>query len=143
VTKNTIEERILRRAQQKQNVQKTVYSGEVFKANFFNSNEVVNLFFDEDELTQHKKDLKMAKDKAKIKKGKNEKNLIQEKSKKENEKKSEHVIDRKQEKNIKIEKDVTSNLTNGKEKTNKINVEENEKVKKVNGGGCNGIVIEE
>jgi DNA helicase INO80 len=70
VTKNTIEERILRRAQQKQRVQKTVYSGEVFKANFFSSNEVVNLFFDEDELTQHKKDLKIIKDKGKDSKNK-------------------------------------------------------------------------
>lgn len=67
VTKNTIEERILRRAQQKQKVQTTVYSGEVFKANFFSSNEVVNLFFDEEELTQHKMDLKIAREKAKAK----------------------------------------------------------------------------
>ena len=62
VTKNTIEERILRRAQQKQNVQKTVYSGEVFKANFFSSNEVVNLFFDEDELSKRKNNLKTVKE---------------------------------------------------------------------------------
>ena len=75
VTKNTIEERILRRAQQKQNVQKTVYSGEVFKANFFSSNEVVNLFFDEEELTQHKKDLKIAREKAKQSKKQNDKDL--------------------------------------------------------------------
>ena len=61
VTKNTIEERILRRAQQKQNVQQTVYSGEVFKANFFSSQEVVNLFFDKDELNQHKKELQIVK----------------------------------------------------------------------------------
>ena len=67
MTKNTIEERILRRAQQKQRVQTTVYSGEVFKANFFSSNEVVNLFFDEDELTQHKNDFKIIKDKTKEK----------------------------------------------------------------------------
>ena len=59
MTKNTIEERILRRAQQKQNVQKTVYSGEVFKANNFSSNEVVNLFFDEDELSERKNNLKI------------------------------------------------------------------------------------
>ena len=70
MTKNTIEERILRRAQQKQRVQKTVYSGEVFKANFFSSNDVVNLFFDEDELTQHKKDLKKVKNKGKEKSNK-------------------------------------------------------------------------
>lgn len=35
ITKNTIEERIVQRAEQKKNVQQTVYSGEVFKANIF------------------------------------------------------------------------------------------------------------
>ena len=49
VTKNTIEQRILRRAQQKKSVQQTVYSGEVFKANSFSSNEVMNLLFDDED----------------------------------------------------------------------------------------------
>ena len=40
VTKNTIEERILKRAQQKKNVQQTVYSGEAFKADTFKPSEV-------------------------------------------------------------------------------------------------------
>lgn len=61
VTKNTIEERILRRAQQKQNVQKTVYSGEVFKANAFSSNEMMNLCFNENELIERNKTIKRGK----------------------------------------------------------------------------------
>jgi len=40
ITKNTIEERILKRAKQKQNVQTTVYSGGAFKADIFKPREV-------------------------------------------------------------------------------------------------------
>lgn len=40
ITKNTIEERILRRAKQKQSVQTTVYSGGAFKADIFKPREV-------------------------------------------------------------------------------------------------------
>ena len=64
ITKNTIEERILRRAQQKQTVQQTVYSGEVFKANSFSINkndDVMNLFFNEQELSQRKKEFEKTK----------------------------------------------------------------------------------
>ena len=41
ITKNTIEERILKRAKQKQNVQTTVYSGGAFKADIFKPREVI------------------------------------------------------------------------------------------------------
>ena len=50
VTKGTIEERILKRAQQKQTVQATVYSGGAFKADIFKPQEVMELLFDENEI---------------------------------------------------------------------------------------------
>lgn len=48
--KGTIEERIVKRAQQKQNVQSTVYSGGAFKADIFKPQDVMQLLFDEEEL---------------------------------------------------------------------------------------------
>lgn len=50
ITKNTIEERILKRAQQKQTVQQTVYAGEALKADVFKPQEVLNLLFDEEDI---------------------------------------------------------------------------------------------
>jgi len=50
ITKRTIEERILKRAQQKQTVQQTVYAGEALKADVFKPQEVMNLLFDEEEI---------------------------------------------------------------------------------------------
>jgi DNA helicase INO80 len=50
VTKGTIEERIVKRAQQKQTVQATVYSGGAFKADIFKPQDVMELLFDEGEL---------------------------------------------------------------------------------------------
>ena len=50
VTKGTIEERIVKRAQQKQTVQATVYSGGAFKADIFKPQEVMELLFDENEI---------------------------------------------------------------------------------------------
>ena len=52
VSKNTVEEKIVKRAQQKQNVQQTVYSGEAFKADVFKPREVMDLLFDEEEIDQ-------------------------------------------------------------------------------------------
>ncbi|KAM3136243.1 putative DNA helicase ino80 [Paramecium bursaria] len=49
VTKGTIEERIVKRAQQKQNVQSTVYSGG-FQGDKFKPQEVFELLFDEQEM---------------------------------------------------------------------------------------------
>ena len=40
-TKDTIEERILKRAKQKQNVQTTVYAGGAFKADIFKQHEII------------------------------------------------------------------------------------------------------
>jgi len=40
ITKGTVEERIVKRAQQKQNVQATVYSGGAFKADIFKPQDV-------------------------------------------------------------------------------------------------------
>jgi DNA helicase INO80 len=54
ITKKTIEERIMQRAKQKKDVQQTVYSGEVFKANFFKPHDVVDLVFDNDEIKERK-----------------------------------------------------------------------------------------
>jgi DNA helicase INO80 len=50
VTKDTIEERILKRAKQKQNVQTTVYSGGAFKADIFKQSEIVELLYSEEEV---------------------------------------------------------------------------------------------
>ena len=49
-TKNSIEERILKRAQQKQNVQTTVYSGGAFKADIFKQSEIFELLYSEEEV---------------------------------------------------------------------------------------------
>jgi DNA helicase INO80 len=50
VTKDTIEERILKRAKQKQNVQTTVYAGGAFKADIFKQSEIVELLYSEEEV---------------------------------------------------------------------------------------------
>lgn len=50
ITKKTVEERIVRRALQKQTVQQTVYAGEALKADVFKPQEVLDLLFDEGEL---------------------------------------------------------------------------------------------
>jgi len=49
ITKGTIEERILKRAKQKQNVQTTVYAGGAFKADIFKQSEIVELLYSEEE----------------------------------------------------------------------------------------------
>lgn len=46
VTKNTVEERILRRARQKENVQSTVY-GANLKADSFSTRDVVDMIIDD------------------------------------------------------------------------------------------------
>ena len=50
----------MKRAQQKQSVQQTVYSGEAFKADVFKPHEVMDLLFDDedDELKQNSKFMK-------------------------------------------------------------------------------------
>lgn len=50
ITKNTVEERIIRRAKHKKEVQKTLYSGETFKANMFKPNEIANLLFEDKDI---------------------------------------------------------------------------------------------
>jgi len=49
VTKGTVEEKIVRRAKQKQNVQSTVYGGNALKADIFKPKEVVEMLLDENE----------------------------------------------------------------------------------------------
>lgn len=49
ITSNTVEERILKRAKQKQTVQSTVYAGGAFKADIFRPSEVMELIFDDKE----------------------------------------------------------------------------------------------
>lgn len=49
VTKRTVEEKILKRAKQKQNVQSTVYGGNALKADVFNAKDVVDMLLDENE----------------------------------------------------------------------------------------------
>ena len=50
ITKGTVEERILKRAKQKQIVQSTVYAGGAFKADIFRPSEVMELLFDSTEI---------------------------------------------------------------------------------------------
>ena len=54
ITKDTIEERIVKRAKQKKDVQQTLYSGDAFKANIFKPQEVFTLLFDEADIKQKK-----------------------------------------------------------------------------------------
>jgi DNA helicase INO80 len=61
MTKGTVEERIVKRAQQKQNVQATVYSGGAFKADIFKPQEVMELLFDENEINVNETKKFMAK----------------------------------------------------------------------------------
>lgn len=49
ITQCTVEERILKRAKQKQTVQSTVYAGGAFKADIFRPSEVMELIFDDKE----------------------------------------------------------------------------------------------
>lgn len=55
ITQHTIEERIVKRAKQKNSVQQTVYSGEVFKGNVFNTHDVMSLLFDENEIKEQER----------------------------------------------------------------------------------------
>lgn len=47
ITKGTVEEKIVKRAKQKQNVQSTVYGGNALKADVFKAKEVVDMLLDE------------------------------------------------------------------------------------------------
>lgn len=58
-TKDTIEERILKRAKQKQNVQTTVYSGGAFKADIFKQSEIVELLYSEEEVKKMEEEKKL------------------------------------------------------------------------------------
>ena len=49
MTKGTVEERIIKRAQQKQTVQSTVYAGGALKGELFKTTEVVGLLMDDEE----------------------------------------------------------------------------------------------
>jgi DNA helicase INO80 len=49
ITKGTVEEKIVKRAQQKQNVQSTVYQGSTFKADVFKPKEVVEMLVEDDD----------------------------------------------------------------------------------------------
>mmetsp|Transcript_1030 Transcript_1030/g.2512 ORF Transcript_1030/g.2512 Transcript_1030/m.2512 type:complete len:1250 (-) Transcript_1030:57-3806(-) len=50
ITANTVEERILKRAKQKQTVQSTVYAGGAFKADFFKPNDLAVLLLDDNDM---------------------------------------------------------------------------------------------
>ena len=52
VIRGSVEERILKRALQKQMVQSTVYSGGAFKADIWKPKEVMELLLDENELKE-------------------------------------------------------------------------------------------
>ncbi|CAK82325.1 unnamed protein product (macronuclear) [Paramecium tetraurelia] len=67
ITKGTIEERIVKRAQQKQNVQSTVYSGG-FQGDKFKPQEVFELLFDEQDMDETVANKFMAKGQKKKKK---------------------------------------------------------------------------
>lgn len=49
VTKGTVEEKIVKRAKQKQSVQSTVYGGNALKADVFRPKDVVDMLLDEQE----------------------------------------------------------------------------------------------
>ena len=54
ISKDTIEDKIVKRAHQKKCVQQTVYSGEAFKGNVFKTNDILSILFDEKEITMRK-----------------------------------------------------------------------------------------
>ena len=54
VTKGTVEEKIVKRAKQKQSVQSTVYGGNALKADVFRAKEVFDMLLDEDEQNELK-----------------------------------------------------------------------------------------
>ena len=58
ITAGTIEERVLKRAKQKQNVQATVYSGGAFKADIFKQNDIVELLYSEEEMKKMEQEKK-------------------------------------------------------------------------------------
>jgi superfamily II DNA/RNA helicase len=58
ITADTIEERVVKRARQKQNVQATVYSGGAFKADIFKQNDIVELLYSEEEMKKMEQDKK-------------------------------------------------------------------------------------
>ena len=49
ITKSTVEEKIVKRAKQKQSVQSTVYGGNALKADVFTKRDVVDMLLDEEE----------------------------------------------------------------------------------------------
>eukprot|EP01022_Parablepharisma_sp_SALTPOND_P011756 TRINITY_DN149_c0_g2_i1.p1 TRINITY_DN149_c0_g2~~TRINITY_DN149_c0_g2_i1.p1 ORF type:complete len:1444 (+),score=199.37 TRINITY_DN149_c0_g2_i1:629-4960(+) len=85
ITKGTVEERIVKRAKQKQNVQATVYSGGAFKGDVFKPKEVIELLYDEDERKKHQQ--MAAAQQVKKAKKKEPENMEVEERKKETEKK--------------------------------------------------------
>ena len=72
ITKGTVEERIVKRAKQKQNVQATVYSGGAFKGDVFKPKEVIELLYDEDERKKHQQMIASQPDRKNKKKTENE-----------------------------------------------------------------------
>ena len=81
ITKGTVEERIVKRAKQKQNVQATVYSGGVFKGDVFKPKEVIELLYDEDERKKHQQMATQPNKKAKKKEIVEEEKKVVEKKK--------------------------------------------------------------
>lgn len=47
ITKGSVEEKIVKRAKQKQNVQSTVYGGSSLKADIFKTKEIFDMLLDE------------------------------------------------------------------------------------------------
>ncbi len=73
ITKGTVEERIVKRARQKQSVQATVYSGGAFKGDVFKPKEVIELLYDEDERKRHQPKVKPEKKKKETEEEESEK----------------------------------------------------------------------
>jgi len=68
ITAGTVEERILRRAKQKDQIQKVVISGGEFRQVDFKPSEIVSLLLDDDELEENLKKRKLAQEEEKNKK---------------------------------------------------------------------------
>ena len=138
-TKNSVEERILLRAKQKQNVQTTVYSGGAFKADVFKQAEIFELLYSDEEVKKIEEERKKIQDENIMKIQRNKIQLEelevrrQEKKKKredEKRKKEEDKIKKDEEKEIKrINKEnKEKNIKEAKEKENK---EENLNINKI------------
>lgn len=116
ITANTIEERILKRAKQKQNVQTTVYSGGAFKADIFKQSDIVELLYSEEEMQKMEQDKKRLL--LELNNGVESENVENENSAGDGMGKTNNINKKKKKKEVNTKKDKKNSVANSKKKTN-------------------------